>query len=247
MSDDTENKVPQYELREDGEIHFNKKGKSTLLAKYDEDTGILTFESFQIDQKHRSQICRAITEDVMTGEQTGRRIATFRIVGRPKDTIKPNEPPQPKKDPSFGDKTPAFVKWLFKWRPQAAYVRYGVILDSNGDPQTAHCYRIEQGLLQAQKGTKATVITGDGKDALAVQVLEDENGILAMRSTCMTFTKKEVVGYSGGDDDSEDEPEPADDSEPSDDSTDAGEDDNDKPKRGRPGRKPKEKEESEPV
>ncbi len=205
----TETKRPLYELRDNGEVHFNKKGKSQLLAKYS-DNGILTFESFAIDQKHRVGISEAVIADPLTGELKGNAIKAYAIAGRPFDKKKPGEPLPPKRDKTLGDKTPEYVKWLFKWRPQAAYARYGVFLDSNGEPEIAHCSRLEQGLLKSNESGKPTKIMGDGKDALTENYLENENGILAMRQTCMTFLRKEVVGAVGdeeaNDDDNEAEP-----------------------------------------
>lgn len=202
MSDE-EVKKPQFELRDDGEVHFNKKGQSTLLAKYDHERGRLTFESFAIDQKYRSQIIRAVTEDAMTGEQTGRRIKGYAIVGRPKDVLKRNEPPQPRKSPVLGDKTPEFVRWMFKWRPQAAYARFGVLLDSNAEPKTAHCRRIERGLILPDTGKNLEM--GDGKDVLGVTEIDKEEGILALRATCMTFLTTEIVKGEGQEEHFEDD------------------------------------------
>lgn len=207
MADQEENKKPQFELRDDGEIHYNRKGKSQLLAKYDEDTGILTFESFAIDQKYRTQICRAVMEDWVTGELSGNAIKAYAIVGRPVDKIRAGEPLPPKKNKMLGDKTPEFVKWLFKWRPQAAYARYGVFLDSNGEPLTAHCIRIEQGLLKPE-GSRPLEIGDRALEALGRTTVENENGMLATRASCMTFLKKEVFGYEEGQDEDDDEPVP---------------------------------------
>lgn len=210
MSENTEDKKPQFELRENGEVHYNKKGRSQLLAKYDEDTGILTIESFAVDQKYRTQICRAVMEDWVTGELTGHAVKAYAIAGRPSDTLKKGEPLPPKKNKMFGDKTPEFVKWIFRWRPQAAYARYGVFLDSNGEPQTAHCIRVEQGMLKPDTG-KALEIGDRANEALGRTVIEKEDGILATRATVMTFTKKEVVGYEDNEseDDESEEPIPA--------------------------------------
>lgn len=207
MSDDNlENKKPQFELRDDGEIHYNRKGKSQLLAKYDEDSGILTFETFAISEKYRTQICRSVMEDWITGELTGNAVKAYAIAGRPVDKIKANEPLPPKKNKMLGDKTPEFVKWLFKWRPQAAYARYGVFLDSNGEPVTAHCFRSEQGLLKPE-GSKPLQIGDRAQEALGRVDTEKEEGILASRATCLTFLKKEVIGYEE-DDESENDDEP---------------------------------------
>lgn len=204
QTDPTDIKRPQYELMENGEIRYNRKGKSTLLAKYDDETGVLTFESFEIDRKYRVQICRAITEDT-AGELTGNAIRAYHINGRPFDKKRPGEPLPPKKNKMLGDKTPEFVRWMFKWRPQAAYAQYGVFLDSNGEPVTAPCFRSEQGLLQPDKTGKALKVFGDGKDALSQTVTESEEGILALRSTCMTFTRNERVDAIAGEEEEDDD------------------------------------------
>lgn len=184
---------PLFELLENGDIvKNNRKGKPALLAKYDEETKTLTFESDQMDFKYRSPILRAVAE-TPDGEATGYAVARFAIKGREVDKLKPNEPPAPKINKMLGDKTPAFVKWLFKWRPQSAYARYGVLLDSNGEPRTANCYRAEQGLLEENETDRPTVIVGDGKDALSITITKSENGILARQRTCMTFTIDEIV------------------------------------------------------
>jgi len=210
MSDEStlETKKAQFELRDNGEVHHNKKGKSAVLAKYDDDTGVLTMEGFAIDQKYRTQIVRAVMEDAMTGELTGHAVKGYAIAGRPFDKIRKGEPLPPKKDKMLGDKTPAFVRWMFKWRPQAAYARYGVLLDSNGEPRTANCARLEQGLLLPDTG-KALKLFGDGKDALGSTYLEVEDGILATRQSCMTFTTKEVLGSDGDEETEDEEPIPA--------------------------------------
>ena len=205
MATNEEDKKPQFELREDGEIHLNKKGKSTLLAKYDEDTGILTFETFAIDQKYRTQICRAVMEDWETGELKGNAIKAYAIHGRPVDQRQKGEPLPPKKDKMLGDKTPEFVKWLYRWRRQAFYARYGVHLDSNGEPQTASYIRIEQGLLKPQ-GAKPLEIGDRAVEALGQTVIEKDDWIIAERATCLTVTRKELAGSEHGDDQDDEEP-----------------------------------------
>lgn len=206
MATNEDDKKPQFELREDGEIHLNKKGKSTLLAKYDEDTGILTFETFAIDQKYRTQICRAVMEDWETGELKGNAIKAYAIHGRPVDQRQKGEPLPPKKDKMLGDKTPEFVKWLYRWRRQAFYARYGVHLDSNGEPQTASYIRIEQGLLKPQ-GAKPLEIGDRAVEALGQTVVEKDDWIIAERATCLTVTRKELAGSEHGEED-EDNDEP---------------------------------------
>lgn len=211
MSD--EQKKPKFELRDDGEVHLNSKGNSQLLAKYDPQTGILVFESFEIDQKYRTEITGAIIENPHTGELSGNRIRAYAIYGRPVDRARAGEPPPPKRDKMLGDKTPAYVRWLYKWRPQRFYARYGVFLDSNGEPTRAPCIRIEQGFLIAA-GAKPTEIGDRAMGAMGHQITETEDGMLAVRATVLTFTKGEVItedGTAAGDDEQDDgEPLPED-------------------------------------
>jgi hypothetical protein len=74
------------------------------------------------------------------------------------------------------------------------YATYGVFLDSNGEPTIAPCFRMEQGLLKPA-GTKPLEIGDRAQEALGQTIIDKEDGILAMRATCLTFTKNEVVGY----------------------------------------------------
>lgn len=197
MADD-DVKKPQFELTDEGNVVRNHKGKAILLATFMDESGdeegvdeynVITFESDAIDAKYRAQIIRCIVETT-EGELTGNVIHSYRIKGRPVDERKKNEPPMPKFNKMLGDKDPARVKWYFKWRPQEAYVRYGVLLDKSEEPQTHLCARAEQGLVQPDNG-KPLKVFGNGQDALSTVVIVAEEGILARRATCMTFLLSE--------------------------------------------------------
>jgi len=60
----------------------------------------------------------------------------------------------------------------------------------------------------SRKHGKPTEIGKEGYDALSRVIVEDENGILAMRATCATFLKEEQVGYVAGTDGNEEDMEP---------------------------------------
>jgi hypothetical protein len=185
---------PAFELLDNGDVVQNKKGKATILANYEADAGYLEFVSEQADASFRAQITRAILED-SEGVTTGNRIASYGIKGREADEIRKNEPPKPKASRMLGDKTPEVVEWYFKWRPQEAYVRYGVKL-KNGEPVTGHCKRKEQGL-----GENSTT----GLIEMIDKHIEEKNGIIANRATHMTFLKQEIVGATSSDVDTDNE------------------------------------------
>lgn len=183
---------PQFELLENGNVVMNRKGKPTLLALYDEQDGHLQFESTSIDEKYRTQIQRCILEDT-EGVLTGNKITSYGIKGRDRDEIKKGEPPRPKQNKNLGDKTQAVVDWYFKWRRNEFYARYGVQLDGNGEPVTAHCRRAEK---------RIEVDENTGMVGQVEYVVEKEDGIIATRATHLTFTRLERVGQ---DDDTEED------------------------------------------
>ncbi len=175
---------PAFEMTDTGEIYNNKKGKSTLLATFDSETGRLEFVDLKSDRYYREQIIRCITEDT-EGVASGNKVSSYAIKGESEDDIKKNEPAKPKGTKQLGDKTPEVVEWYFKWRPKEAYIRYGVQLDENGKPVRKHCKRRER-----RMGEDPVT----GKVELVDHIVENENGIIATRGTHMTFLKEEVVG-----------------------------------------------------
>ena len=54
MSDATS--APEFELLDDGRIVNNRRGKQTLLATYDQETGHIEYESKEISAKHGQRI-----------------------------------------------------------------------------------------------------------------------------------------------------------------------------------------------
>lgn len=177
---------PSFELLDDGNVIQNHKGRQVVLANFDVNDGFCEFENIMFDKKFREQVTRAITENV-SGEKTNNVITGYGIKGRPRDKVKENEPPMPKPTRLLGDKTPEIVDWRFKWRPQEAYVRYGVELDKDGNPIVVHGRRDE---LRYEEDPK----TGGVKEILVTT--EKTDGYLARRATHRTFTAQpnEIVG-----------------------------------------------------
>lgn len=56
----------------------------------------------------------------------GVKFKTMVAEGEEPDKVKAGIPPRPKRDPQFGDKTPALVEWLRKYRPKEYAARYGI-------------------------------------------------------------------------------------------------------------------------
>ncbi len=175
---------PAYELTEEGEVIQNKKGKAIVLGTFDRETGHLEFSSIHIDRYHREPMLRCISEDT-EGIASGNKVKSFGIKGRPVDEPKEKEPEKPKASGLLGDKTPGVVDWYFKYRPQEAYVRYGVSLDKQDEPIVVHGRRVERRL-----GENVNTGLVESQE----HVTENERGFLATRQTHRTFLKNEVVG-----------------------------------------------------
>lgn len=176
-----------FELLDNGDVIENGKGgRQVVLAHFDTSDGFCEFANIMFDKKFREQVTRAITENT-SGEKSNNIITEYGIKGRPRDVVKANEPECPKPTRLLGDKTPGIVSWYFRWRPQAAYVRYGVELDKDDNPIVVHGRRDE---LRYEEDPK----TGGVKEILVTT--EKVDGFLARRATHMTFTAQpnEIVG-----------------------------------------------------
>lgn len=185
MSTTKANERAEFEyIPKDGRVIRNYRGKEVLLATFDETDGHLEFESEKADIDYRVQVQRTITEDT-AGLATNLKIISYGIKGRARDEKQAKEPGRPKADPMLGDKTPAVVEWFFKWRPQEAYVRYGVEFDSEGNPVIAHCVRFEN-RVTGNSGREGQVEEREYKT-------ENKEGIIARRQTNRTFLRSEMV------------------------------------------------------
>jgi len=104
----------------------------------------------------------------------GLKFEDWRVEGAATDAaIDPASiPPAPKKDPRFGDKTPEFVEWLKKYKPNDYNNRYGIIgpgsvkrseatVDSRGRPAVRRW--TENGVTLARRKNHLTELK-DGND-----------------------------------------------------------------------------------
>lgn len=207
--------APEVELLEDGRIVQNKKGKQTLLATYDADTENLEFESKEISDstKLRPRILQVVGTDGDGTKPSDRKISTYSVKGFKRDDVAAGTPPRPKRTKALGDTEPDLVEWYFRYRPQEAYILYGVKLDSKGKPVLATVRRKmiatvdnrdqdDNSLEEIKTGPKTSEKGPISREA-ALETLK--NQMIATRATHMTFLKEEVVGYGeGGEDDDED-------------------------------------------
>jgi len=186
-----EGKQPKFERLEDGSIIRWSKGQPVKLAQYDEEEGVLTYENEEARVKFAAKVVNLVefTDEGKTA--TGDPIKRMTVKGRAEDKISPKEPPCPKPTKMLGDKSKPVVEWWFRWRPQEAYVRYGVQLDEGGEPIRVHGKR--RNMIQRENPVT-------GLREYTEQIYEKEDGFLALRGTHLTFTKEEVVGYADGSD-----------------------------------------------
>ena len=195
-----------FEITDDGTIVRNYKGKKTVLGHYDEESKHLEFESKEISIKFRPQILTAIGTDNEGTQSSGRTVRSMSIKGQKREEPKADIPPRPKMDPLLGQATPAVVEWYFKYKPQEAYVIYGVKLDKNGEPIRKNVRRkivevvdnrdsdddnLESIKVGAKSWTKGPIVQG-------TRVIEEKNAIIASIATHMTFLPEEAVDYVQG-------------------------------------------------
>ena len=140
MSDATA--TPEFELLEDGRIVNNRRGKQTLLATYDQDTGHIEYESKEISAKHGQRIS-VLIGTIGDGRQVSeRKIKEISIKGEKRDVVKPNTPPAPKRNKLLGEDDPIWNAWELKYKPQQFYARFGVLVDNEGEPRRATVKRM---------------------------------------------------------------------------------------------------------
>jgi hypothetical protein len=205
-------------LRKNGDLVLQVDGKDEVIAHYDRKTSDLEYATEKISKLHARGCAFAIGTTNKGKSVSGLTIKTFGVKGKPRDDVS-KAPPMPKKDPNLGDLTDALVKWYFAWKPQEAYVRYGVYMDADGQPVRRKVRRKwkefiddrADGLygLEDRNDGKGIQI-GKGKfEKSAVAELksieEFDDQIIARRPSCMTFHPNEVVGGFDASDDSDEQ------------------------------------------
>lgn len=211
-----ETKTSVITFQKNGDLTFEHEGADVVVAHFDSETGHLEYEKAQPNQKLQRQVTAAIGTIEQGMKPSGLVIKSMGVKGQKIDKFAGKIPPKPKRDKMFGDQTPAIVEWYFKYYPQEAYIRYGVFLDQNGEPQRRTVKRKMTEIVDDRSGDIGLERQNDGK-GVQVGAKKWENGpigqvasieqldnqIVARRGTHMTFTPKEVVGgfaYSGDDD-----------------------------------------------
>ena len=211
MSDATA--TPEFELLEDGRIVNNRRGKQTLLATYDQDTGHIEYESKEISAKHGQRIS-VLIGTIGDGRQVSeRKIKEISIKGEKRDVVKPNTPPAPKRNKLLGEDDPIWNAWELKYKPQQFYARFGVLVDNEGEPRRATVKRMipvirddrntadDNNLEKIQQGAKTW---STGAINYEMQVVTLDNQLIGSRKCSLVFTKDEMVGentITDGDDD----------------------------------------------
>lgn len=205
MADDI--KTDQVTFQKNGDLLLEEaEGTKTLIANYDRKTGRLEFINREYSAKHMRKVTAAIGTIDKGMKSSGLSINSMGIKGEKADAPVGKVPVKPKRDPQFGDQTPALVKWYFDYYPQEAYLRYGVFLDTDGNPIRRTVRRKtteivddrsgEYGIHDPEsKGEKAGTKTWENGPILKRAYLDTlDNQIVARRATCMTYAPVEVVG-----------------------------------------------------
>ncbi len=206
----------QVKFGKNGDLTQEIDGVKTVVAHYDRKTRHLEFETVEISTKLIRQITAAIGTINKGTQSSGLSIDTMGVKGQERDKPSVKVPAKPKRDPNFGDQTPALVKWYFQYYPREAYIRYGVFLDEQGEPILRKVKRRTTETIDDRGGEHGLENQNEGKGAqvgpkrwekgpigqvVYQDILDDQ--IIARRATCMTFAPSEVVGgFEFADDDS---------------------------------------------
>lgn len=194
-------------FRKNGEITQEIDGVKTVVARYDRKARHLEFENAEYSTKLVRQITAAIGTVNKGTQSSGLTIDTMGIKGQERDKPQGKVPVKPKRDPNFGDQTPALVSWYFKYYPHEAYIRYGVFLDDDGEPIRRTVKRKITETVDDRDGVQGLENQNEGKGAqvgpkrwergpigqiVTQETVEDQ--IIARRATHMTYAPSEVVG-----------------------------------------------------
>ena len=98
-----------------GEITRTDKDSTIVVATYKDGVVHIVKEW----EKFRSSTIRWLNAEEL-------EVKTILMEGDTPDEPKANIPKAPKMDPRFGDKTPAYVEWLRKYKPKEFRARYGI-------------------------------------------------------------------------------------------------------------------------
>jgi hypothetical protein len=109
----------RYEMDGEGKITRTDKDSTFHVATYNAESKALIFTSEKA-LRFRVPVIRYLGDNGIKKETEG--MAGLPVDEKPKAPI----PKAPKMDIQLGDKTPAYVDWMFKYKPNEAKVRYGI-------------------------------------------------------------------------------------------------------------------------
>lgn len=209
---ETDTSTPKFSFKKNGDIVQNFEGTKTVVAHYDVATGHLEYATREASTKLVNIITQAVGTINKGTTPSGRVIKTVGVKGVKRDTPT-NVPPKPRRNPQYGDNTPELVEWYFQYYPQEAYIRYGVYLDTNGNPIRKDVARAVKELIDDRDGmdgySEQSRKVGHNKWEKGpigerTTIIREKNAIIAKRGTHMTFIPNEVVGgFDLGDEDEE--------------------------------------------
>jgi hypothetical protein len=106
-----------YEINNQGVI---TNGDDKVIGTFQESLSRFTYADDE---------CKRFRAPVATFlKNLGFRVTLWEVAGKQEDPIPESEiPPQPKWNPKWGDKTPSYVRWLERYRPEEFKALYGVI------------------------------------------------------------------------------------------------------------------------
>lgn len=194
-------------MKSSGDLVIRVDGKESVIAHYTKETGVLEFTTKQNSVTY-GQACATRIGTTSNGTQvSGNVIRSIRIRGEevPKPTSK-----RPKMGPE-GDAAEDIVQWYLDNDMPQAIVRYGIYVDSKGNPVRKHVKRlvkntvdnrnlVDEDIQQVREGPKSVTKAPVNIEA---EWVEEKNAIIARRATRLTFTPSEVVGGWQPDDDFE--------------------------------------------
>jgi hypothetical protein len=135
---------------ETGAITRTDKDSTTVIAVYEKDTATVVFESKEL-LKFRSPTLQFLNDEQVPYKALAMKGAKRDVVDD--STI----PPAPKQTIEAGDKTPAFVEWMKRYKPEEYAIRYGI--RGEGEIQQVHYTKNEKtGKREAHVTTKTAMI-----------------------------------------------------------------------------------------
>lgn len=194
-------------FKKNGDLLQEADGAAVKVAHFDRKTGFLEFENGPPSTKLLRQVTAAIGTVEKGMKPSGLVIECIGIKGQEMDKPVGKVPPKPKRDKNFGDQTPKLVEWYFEYYPKEAYIRYGVFLDTEGQPIRRKVKRKTTEIVDDRSGDLGIESHNGGKgvqvgpkkwqNGPVAQMVNQEtmdDQIIARRATHMTYAPSEVVG-----------------------------------------------------